>query len=88
MTEKQIRMGAAVTSLSDFVGVPKGTVGIIDEDYGTGIMVAWDLPDQHLPKNYKKYDGRPAFQSNILRDGFDKEDELQYLHLVESGNKF
>jgi len=79
MTVHQARVGVRVRSLVDFSNVPRGTEGIIDEDYGTGIMVAWDLPDNPLPKEYSVYDGRPAVVSGILRDGFSKTDELHFL---------
>ncbi len=42
-------VGAKVRCLCDFPGVPMDTVGQIVEDYDTGIMVAWDLPDRPLP---------------------------------------
>ena len=71
-----------VRSLVDFSGVPKGTEGIIDEDYVTGVTVAWDLPEQPLPPGYFEYDGRPAIQSGLLRDGFDKERDLDFLEVV------
>jgi len=80
-----MKIGTRVKSLRDFAGVPKGTEGVIDEDYGTGVMVAWDLPDKPLPKGYRQYDGLPIpkeyrqYDGGILRDGFDKETELKFL---------
>lgn len=68
-------------SLQDFSGIPRGTEGVIDEDYGSGVMIAWDLLGQPLPVDYRQYDGRPAFASGILRDGFSWE-ELVYLETV------
>ena len=56
--------------------------GLIDEDYGTGFMVAWDLPGHPLPPGYSKYDGKPAIQTGILRDGFDKRTELEFLEIA------
>jgi hypothetical protein len=82
MIERDIQIGRRVRTLRDFANVPKGTEGVIDEDYGSGIMIAWDLPDQPLPSGYSQYDGRPAIQSRILRDGFDKREELQFLELA------
>lgn len=76
-----LKVGTRVRNLRDFSGVPKGTLGIVDEDYGTGIMIAWDLPDQPLPLDYK-YEGKPASSTGILRDGFDKETELHTLEEV------
>lgn len=78
----EVTIGQRVRSLRDFSGVPKGTQGVVDEDYGTGVMVAWDLPDQPLPLGYFGYDGRPAVASGILRDGFDKKTELHFLEPV------
>lgn len=82
MTSGEAGVGARVRTLRDFCSVPKGTKGVIDEDYGSGVMVAWDLPDQPLPPGYQVYDGRPAFVSGILRDGFDKERELEFLEKI------
>jgi len=75
-------VGTKVKSLVDFAGVPKGTEGVIDQDYGTGIMVAWDLPNRPLPEGYCRFDGRSAVITGILRDGFDKKDELQFLERI------
>jgi len=78
-------VGTRVRSLVNFAGVPKGTEGVIDEEYlnGIGIMVAWDLPNQPLPRGYCRYDGIPAIKSNILRDGFEKGTELEFLEKVQ-----
>lgn len=76
---QQAVVGTRVVSLHDFCGVPAGTQGVIDEDYGTGVMVAWDLPGRPLPVGYLVYDGVPAVRSGLLRDGFDKETELEFL---------
>lgn len=78
-----MNVGTRVRSLIPFSGVPRGTEGVIDEDYGTGVMVAWDLPGSNLPKDYRAYDGVPSIKSRILRDGFDKETELQFLEVIE-----
>jgi len=32
-----------------------GGRGVIDENVGSGIMVAWDLHDYPLPRNYKEF---------------------------------
>ncbi len=83
MHRSDIRIGCRVRSLVDFAGIPRGTEDIVDEDFGMGITVAWDLPDQPLPPGYRAYDGRLAIQTGILRDGFDKARELQFLEVVE-----
>lgn len=82
MRINEARIGVRVKSLVDFSGVPKGTEGVIDEDYDTGVMVAWDLPDQPLPKGYLIGSGKSVFASDILRDGFNKENELHFLEKV------
>lgn len=79
MLKSEATVGRRVRSVRDFSTVPAGTEGVIDEDYGSGVMVAWDLPEQPLPEGYKAHDGRPAVATNLLRDGFDKEDELIFL---------
>jgi len=82
VTRNEIRIGQRVKTLREFNGVPKGTEGVIDEDYGTGIMIAWDLPESRLPQAYGAYDGRPMIMTGILRDGFDKVTELEFLEVV------
>ena len=78
-----MQVGQRVKAKIDFSGVPKGTEGVIDEDYGTGLTVAWDLPDRPLPPGYKEWDGKPAIHPAVpLRDGFDKEKELDLLEVV------
>jgi len=79
MNMQEAIAGQQVRSLREFANVPKGTRGVIDEDYGSGVTVAWNLPESPLPDGYKCYDGKWAVVSGILRDGFDKETELQYL---------
>ena len=83
MKRIEANVGIHVVSLRDFACVPKGTEGVIDEDYGTGVMIAWDLPEQPLPPMYSKYDGKPTIQTNILRDGFDKTTELDMLQVKD-----
>lgn len=87
MTEAEAQIGVRVRTLTAFSGVPQGTEGIIDEDYGSGMMVAWDLPDSPLPPNYKRHEGRPAIVTGLLRDGFDKERELHFLEIVGVGGQ-
>jgi hypothetical protein len=79
MTEQEAQIGVRVKALREFVSVPEGTEGVIDQDYGTGVMVAWDLPDHPLPEGYAAYDGKPAIATGIVRDGFDKASELDTL---------
>ena len=83
MRIEEARIGTRVKALVGFSGVDQYTEGVIDEDYGTGVMVAWDLPDQPLPPGYRQHDGRPAIVTRILRDGFDKEKELHFLEVVK-----
>lgn len=83
MNVSEATIGTRVRSLIDFQDVPKGTVGVIDEDYGTGVMVAWDLPERPLPRGYRRHDGRAAIASGKLRDGFNKEYELKFLEVIK-----
>ena len=78
-----MKIGTRVRTTRDFVLVPKGTEGVVDEDYGSGVMVAWDMPDNPLPPGYREWDGKPAVCTGILRDGFDKRLELHWLEVVE-----
>lgn len=83
MKKSDAIIGQRVKTLRAFSGVPEGTEGVIDEDYGSGVMVAWDLPDRPLPEGYKKWNGKPAAApAQPLRDGFDKENELKYLEVA------
>ncbi len=90
MEKNKARIGTKVRSLRDFSGVPKGTIGIIDEDYGRGVMVAWDKPERPLPQGWREF-SRDAFhkasmierQKWPLRDGFNKETDLQFLEEVK-----
>ena len=65
MEINQARVGAQVRTNRAFSGVPLGTIGIITEDYGSGVMVEWI-----------NLDGEGW---EPLRDGFNKETELKYL---------
>ena len=83
MTVDQACIGNRVRTLVDWPEVPAGTEGVIDEDYGTGVMVAWDLPNRPLPANYEKMHHLTALQLRglgILRDGFSNKD-LRYLEI-------
>ncbi len=66
MNREQAFVGQLVKTNRAFSGVPFNTTGQIDEDYGTGVTVQWDLPHWGQP----------------LRDGFDKKTELQYLDIL------
>lgn len=88
MRWKDVAVGRRVECLREFVGVPSGTRGVIDEIYGgerhaAGCMVAWDLPDRPLPADYTAYDGRSAATPGApLRDGFSRR-ELRYLRALK-----
>lgn len=80
-----MEIGDKVESLRDFSNVPKGTVGYIVEDYGTGVTVAWDLPHRPYPHDmsFEAVGKMWAVDHKCpLRDGFDKESELQFLKLL------
>jgi len=78
MTADEAKVGTRVVSLMDFSRVKTGTLGVIDEDYDTGVMVAWDLPDCPLPPGYVAWTYGNKM-SPWLRDGFEKNNELKYL---------
>lgn len=82
---KEYKVGARVRSLEAYRDVPKGTEGVICEDYGSGVMVAWDLPDRPLPDLPMECIARmyAVIPQCPLRDGFDKKTELQSLELIE-----
>ncbi len=87
MNPAEAIVGTRVRILFGFANIPKGTEGIIDELYryapakDCSVTVAWNLPDHPLPLGYVAYDGRPAIQSGILRDGFSP-NEFQYLEVI------
>lgn len=66
MKLEEATVGRQVKSNVEFACVPAGTLGVITEDYGTGVMVEWKIPSNFKP----------------LSDGFDKETELGYLDVV------
>ncbi len=85
MDKNKARVGTRVKSLRDFSGVPKGTQGIIDEDYGNGVMVAWDKEDRPLPSGWTDFESSKNQSPRHewpLRDGFEKETELQFLEEI------
>ena len=77
--EAHFKIGDRVQTIRAFSGVAKFTEGMIVEDYGSGMTIAWDLPNQPIPKGMqpkqiaKMWAGNPLCP---LRDGFDKETEL------------
>lgn len=76
-------IGTMVKSNRDFVSVPAYSRGMIDEHYDGGVMVAWDLLDRPLPKDWE-YTGQWAATPGVpLRDGFSHEEADRYLEVVE-----
>lgn len=63
MTSEEATIGTVVSSTVAFAGVPERSLGIIDEDYGTGVTIRWLEITGWKP----------------LRDGFSKDRDLQYL---------
>lgn len=76
------QVGSRVRTLFVFCAVAEGTEGVIDQLCRDGLIVAWDLAEHPLPPGYDSYDGRPAIQSGIVRDGFSPE-ELRFLVLCD-----
>ena len=84
MKKADIKLGAKVKTLTEWPLVPIGTLGVIVWDYGSGIQVAWDLPDQPYPYNKEPEEVAGMFAIDPtcpLRDGF-AHDELKYLELL------
>ena len=81
MTTHEACIGTRVRTNVALSGIPRWSEGVIDEDYGTGVMVAWDLPGRPLPSGYRSHQGVGA-EAGILRDGFDKVSELHFLQVV------
>jgi hypothetical protein len=69
ITIEQATIGTRVKTNVEFYDLPKGSVGKIAEDYGFGVMVEWEK------------EPRASWQKP-LRDGFNKQSELQFLDLV------
>jgi hypothetical protein len=82
MKPKEAKVGTRVRAVRDYAGVPRGTEGVIDEDTGSGVNVAWDLKGNPLPTGYSKYDGRPNIETGIIRESFDKKFDLHILEVV------
>lgn len=86
MKTGEIKIGGKVKSLRDFSGVKAGTFGIIIEDYGSGITIGWDRPENPYPKNKTPEEVAAMWAVNSdcpLRDGFDKQTELEFLKICE-----
>ena len=85
MLIQDIKVGRKVRCMVAYSGVPIGTIGVIVSDYGSGIMVAWDLPDRPYPKNKTPLEVASMYAVHYecpLRDGFDKETELYALQII------
>ena len=82
----KFNLGTKVECIEDFPALPAGTVGYIVEDYGSGIMIAWDLPHRPYPKDKTPEEVADMWAIDAacpIRDGFDKETELQYLKIYD-----
>ena len=78
-------LGTKVKTLVAWSGVPVGTVGYVCEDYGSGYMIGWDLPNKPYPHDLTHEEVGKLWAVNNkcpLRDGFDKKDELQHLKVL------
>lgn len=83
-SQKAMPVGTRVRTTVAYYRVPQGTEGVVDEHYerlgSTGLMVAWDLPDQPLPPGYMRHNSdRPIRE--IIRDGFSL-DEIEAFEVV------
>lgn len=68
-----MKVGTRVRTNRDFVSLPKGSEGVIIEDYGSGFMVEW-------------INTKPDWRGQKLRDGFNKKTELQFLEEIKDVN--
>lgn len=78
-------IGTRVQTMQDWPGVPKFTEGLIIEDYGTGVTVAWNRPHNPLPDNMTPQEIAAMYAINPscpLRDGFSY-DELSMLVIIK-----
>ncbi len=86
MKQTEAVVGTRVQTMRAWSGVPIDTQGIIVEHYGTGVTVAWDLPDRPLPDvapEEMTFAAMPAIDHRApLRDGFAL-DELKHLLIIE-----
>ncbi len=86
MKTSEAIVGAQVQTMRAWSGVPIDTKGVIVEHYGTGVTVAWDLPDRPLPNvppEEMTFEAMPAIRpESPLRDGFAL-DELHHLAKIE-----
>lgn len=85
MTIGEISIGKRVKTNRGWAGVPVGTEGVIIEDYGTGIMVAWDMQDKPYPTRYSPAEVSKMYAVHPdcpLRDGFDYA-EIRFLEVIK-----
>jgi len=67
MNQEQTKIGTRVRLLDMLSGLPRGTEGVIERDYGRRIVVRWELGTSTLAR----------------RDEFNKERELAGLEVVD-----
>lgn len=80
LNKETVRIGMRVRSLIDYSQVPKGSEGIIDEEYNGGFMIAWDIVQSSfrsvtLPKDYARWiltldPTTPLVMQKAFRDKF------------------
>lgn len=83
-----IAVGAIVKSVVTFPDVPRGSQGIVYEDYGSGVSISWQLGEclqavEDVPQMAIVSCSKCGKQH--VRDGFDKEREFDYLEVVDHG---
>lgn len=85
LAERRFVVGRYVRAAKAMPEVPIGTKGLIIQDFETGFMVAWDLPERPIPEGKSPEDiaGMWAINPDCpLRDGFDKEHDVYLLEIV------
>ena len=88
MRPSDATIGARVLLRNERACVPIGTVGVIIDEWGSGITVAWDLPERPYP-----YDLPPSAVARLPannplwpeRDGFYRGKQLDELALIMPG---
>ncbi len=85
MIERAAGIGVQVRSTRNFPDIAKGTLGVIFEDYGTGIQVSWQLGTCIQRAKDVPPIGIASCKvcgEHHVRDGFDKRTELEYLEIA------
>lgn len=81
MTPEQARVGVRIRTLVAWPEVPAGTEGVIDEDYGTGVMVAWvgnGMRDGFSKEDLKYLEVDPKYAAEALDQAIARHDDMEW----------